>query len=310
MANEEKDVSLEQGDAAAYFDQITGVGPEKDVNDEFEPEKPLDLAEEEIAEAERREAEQDTEIVREGEPAETKPAAQPDQTNADPFADATEAQRQYLEQLKLQQARADNNVRASAGKIAALTKQLNELSKAQQKPVQPGELKLEGKSFEEVERDWPELADYVRSHVREAMKMVSNTVDERLQPIHQGFQQLTAREQQEQIIRERDALAQAHPDFVQINQSLDFENWMTQQPEWVHGLRQSYSAIDNIKLLNLYKAERGLPAASQRPAAPQAPARADLSAHAELPRRGAGAKPQTPPDDPEAYFDFITRPKR
>lgn len=311
MANEEKDVVLNPDDAAAYFDQIAGGSPAKDVADELELERTLDQAGDETTDEVVDEQDDTTPAEDEESTAQAPADAEPQQSqDADPFANATETQRQYIEQLRLQQARAENNVKASAGKIAALTKQLNELSKAQQKPVQPGELKLQGKSFEEVERDWPELADYVRSHVREAMKMVTTSVDERLQPIHQGFQQLTARERQEQISREREALANAHPDFLNINKSLDFENWMAQQPEWVHGLRQSYSAIDNIKLLNLYKAERGLSAASQRPAAPQAPARADLSAHAELPRKGAGSKPQIPTDDPEAYFDFITRPKR
>jgi hypothetical protein len=310
MANEVNNVPTEVEDESAYFDQITGGSPEKDVANEYEPERTLDLADDVDDSVDEQQSQDDAPAAGDSESLKGTADATPPVAETDPFANATETQRQFIERLKLEQARAENNVRASAGKIAALTKQLNEFSRAQQKPVQPGEIKLTGKTFEEVERDWPDVAEFVRAHVREAMTQISTTVDQRLQPIQQSVTQFSAREQREQIALERQALAQAHPDFIQVNTSTDFETWLTQQPDWVHGLRRSYSAVDNIKLLNLYKAERGLPVASQRQATPQAPARADLSAHAELPRKGQGGKPQTAPDDPEAYFNFITRSKR
>lgn len=232
----------------------------------------------------------------------------PDTTDEDddPLAGLDERRRQYFAQLQQENSKLHNDVRANAGRVSALTKKLNELTETQRKQQGDalGELpKLAGKNFEEVERDWPEVAEYVRTMVGEAVKHTRQSIQHDLQPLQQGYESIQQSQHQAQVDYERQRLTEAHGDWHEVVQSLGFNRWLNQQPQGIAQLMSSMSADDNIALLNLYKSSKA------QPATPAKSRKANLAQHAELPRKGAG-QPQSLPDDPAEYFDLITRPKR
>jgi len=237
---------------------------------------------------------------------ETETQASTDDSQDDVFAGLSDAQLERIQSMQHENTKMHGNVRANANRVSALTKKLNEISAAQndeaeQKSVPDKE--LDGKSFQEVEEEWPEVADYVRAQVQQAVKLTQEATRKELDPMRQEFEQMNHDRTTQTTQSELDRLSTLHPDYTSINQSTAFNDWVANKPPSIQGLRGSMSADDNIELLNLYKYERQ-PAAP----APKAARKSDLSEHAELPRKGA-AKPQALPDDPSDLFDLITSNK-
>lgn len=295
----ENDVDLKD-DAYDAFNEITG----SDQDPDFDEPEASDQADDESDDSDNEQDRSDDDT---DEQAPNDPDG--DDGDDDPLAGLDEGKREYFGQLLQENSRLHNDVRANAGRVSALTKKLNELSEAQKKQAGDslGDVpQLAGKNFEEVERDWPEVAEYVRTMVGEAVKHTRHAVQRDLQPLQQGYQSIQNSQYEAQREMERQRLSEVHNDWQNVVQSRPFNQWLSGQPQGVVQLMDSPHADDNIALLNLFKSSTG----RLTPAAPAKPSRkADLSTHAELPRKGAG-QPQSLPDDPAEYFDLITRPRR
>lgn len=230
----------------------------------------------------------------------------------DPWSSLPEFARNEYQQLKQQHQQLEANHRANAGRVSALTKKLNEVQAGLQAREQAGGATansdkglptandLKGKSFAEVEEDFPELAAFVRNKVEEA----TQAFQQQLTPLEEMRQQQAQAQQEVELKNQFDALASVHPDYQQIAQDPTFHQWVATQPTTVQAMAQSTFADDNIVLLNLYKGSRPAPSA---PAAKPKP-KTTLSDHAEIPRKGAGKAAADPDDvDPVDYFNQITR---
>ena len=227
----------------------------------------------------------------------------------DIYAGLTAEQKRYVDDLQHDRTKLQNDVRANAGRVSALNKKLDGLLKeqqqAQQNSGQPQQVELNGKSFQEVEEEWPEVAEFVRAHVNQAVKQVSDGFQRELEPLRAQAEKRDHLDQVNETKSELDLLREHHSDYVEINRSEDFDTWLQAKPASIQSLRGSMLAVDNIELLNLYKLERGAQhtrANQQQPAAAASP-KVDLSEHAELPRQGAG-QVQGLPDDLDALFDL------
>ncbi|MCT8857546.1 hypothetical protein K5M76_09555 [Shewanella xiamenensis] len=229
----------------------------------------------------------------------------------DPWSSAPEALRNEYLTLKQQHQQLEANHRANAGRVSALTKKLNEVTAGLKANEQanganansanglPTADDLKGKSFAEVEEEFPEIAAFVRNQVDAA----TNAFKQQLTPLEEMRQQQAEAQQQAELRNQFDALASVHPDYQQIAVDPKFHQWVASQPSTVQAMAQSEFADDNIVLLNLYKGSRPAPSA---PAA-KPKTKPSLADHAEIPRKGAGkAAADTDDVDPVALFNQIT----
>lgn len=260
-----------------------------------------------------------------GDDKDSEPAAQPEATEnpeTDIWSGASEAQRNAFRNLQHERLKLENDVKANAGRVQGYARKLNEvqaeLEKLRQQQAQPQQqanagqdVQLDGKSLQEVEEEYPEIAQYIRSQTQRVVQQLRQEID----PIKQTTSQLSgsveemSSERQQRVIQsELDRLSAAHPDYVDIRTHQHFHQWLRSKPQSIQSLANSMSADDNIELLNLYKSQTAAqqPRESERPVEP-APAqkKSDLSEHAEIPRKGA-APPQGLPEDPEELFNLIT----
>jgi hypothetical protein len=131
----------------------------------------------------------------------------------------------------------------------------------------------------------PEFAEFKEAFPEEAKAMQAlfgrqaehvNDLQQQLGSVSQGLEKI----QQASFGQERkqglDKLAAAHPDWMQVNPSEDFGNWLQTQPPSIARLSNSNDADECIWILDRYKqdvwAQRQIaePAAPQPPAAPSA----------------------------------------
>ncbi|MEJ6520326.1 hypothetical protein PQI64_11275 [Shewanella bicestrii] len=280
-------------DAISLFNEIT-----QDSNDSGDEVDELDQ-------------EQDTE-AKEQPDAKGTDAGEGQAATDDPWASAPEPLRNEYLSLKQQHQQLEANHRANAGRVSALTKKLNEVTAGLKANEQangananstnglPTADDLKGKSFAEVEEEFPEIAAFVRNQVDAA----KNAFKQQLTPFEEMRQQQEQAQQQAELKNQFDALASVHPDYQQIAVDPNFHQWVASQPSAVQAMAQSTFADDNIVLLNLFKAQR--PAPSTPAAKPKS--KTSLADHAEIPRKGAGKAAADPDDvDPVDYFNQITR---
>lgn len=282
-------------DAISLFNELT-----KDSDKDSDSEKVDELDQERDTEAKDQQDEQGAD------------AGEGQAATDDPWSSLPEFARNEYQTLKQQHQQLEANHRANAGRVSALTKKLNEVQAGLQAREQangvtansdkglPTADDLKGKSFAEVEEDFPELAAFVRNQVEEA----TQAFNQQLTPLNE------LRHQQEQAQREVElqsqfqALATVHPDYMQISQDPTFHQWVATQPTSVQAMAQSDYADDNIALLNLFKGSRPAPSALAAKPKPKT----TLSDHAEIPRKGAGKAAAVTDDvDPVDYFNQITR---
>lgn len=282
-------------DAISLFNELT-----KDSDKDSASDKVDELDQERDTEAKYQQDEQGTD------------AGEGQAATDDPWSSAPEPLRNDYQTLKQRYQQLEANHRANSGRVSALTKKLNEVTAGLKANEQangadansdkglPTADDLKGKSFAEVEEDFPELAAFVRNQVEAA----TQAFQQQLTPLEEMRQQKAQEQHQAELQNQFQALATVHPDYLQISQDPTFHQWVATQPTSVQAMAQSDYADDNIALLNLYKGSRQAPSA---PAAKPKP-KTTLSDHAEIPRKGAGKAAADPDDvDPVDYFNQITR---
>lgn len=322
----EKDLAQEELDADTIFNQAVSGTPLTEADDTSTPDKDsktdaddeADSPDEQEENLDQADDEDEQEQDEQSEQEDDQTPADNEDSQDDIFAGLTEAQLTHIQNMQNENIRMQNNVRANSERVSALNRKLKELTEQQSQTGQSeGEgkqddvsdsLKLKGKNFQEVEEEWPEVANYVRAQVEQAVTMTQQAMRKELDPLRQQYDALEHERQVSSTQTEIERLSSAHPDFAQVNSSPEFSSWLTNKPVSIQNLYGSMSADDNIELLNLYKFEKGL----AKPAAPQVKpqgSKRDLSEHAELPRKGT-LRPQAMPVDSEELFDTIVANKQ
>jgi len=239
-----------------------------------------------------------------------KPASKSSSADEDPWAAAPEHLRTQYQQLQQSHQQLEQNHRANSGRVSALTKKLSEVQAglkrnetenggdANSKHGLPTADDLKGKDFSEVEAEWPEIANLIRSEVQRA----TNTFEEKLKPVRELEQREAQKQEQEFIQSQFQRLERVHPDYLQIASSPQLTQWLATQPPSVREMAKSDLADDNIALLTLFKTQH-----PQKPAAQGQKGKGSLSDYAEIPRKGAGKAHGDSDDvDPIALFNQIT----
>lgn len=241
-------------------------------------------------------------------------ADEDESSNEDPWAKAPESLRSEYMNLRQSHDKLSNEHRANSGRVAALNRELNSLrqqmeaheksnGKSGKESDIPTAGDLKGKSFKQIEEEWPEIASYLQHMVQKA----NDTVEQKLAPVEQWKQQTEQERYQQQRQAEIERLAQVHPDFQSVGADPAFRNWLQTQPPGVQAMGNSELADDNITLLNLYKSATG--AERQSATAKPAARKKSLSDHAEIPRKGAGRAKAGLSDDPVQLFNQLVNKK-
>lgn len=233
------------------------------------------------------------------------------QADEDPWAVAPEPLRNQFMQLQQNYQKLESDHRANAGRVAALNRKTQELQellaknekanggKANEQSGVPTAEDLEGKSFAEVEAEWPDVAKFIRQQ----MSTVQQHVEQSLGPMKELLSERQEQQQIQFIQTELSRLAQAHPDYEQVSADPAFSQWIQHQAPAVQQMYGSQLADDNIALLTLYKSVTGK-AVQAKPAAPKK----QLSDHAEIPRKGGGRAAVDPNSvDPVELFNLIAK---
>lgn len=275
--NETRNIDGNEDEAVSLFNQLT--------------EKSDDSEQDSSPDDEQLHQEQDDAATDEGEGGEQ---ATGDEQEADPWAAVPEHLRQQYQQLQQNHQKLESDHRANAGRVAALNRKAQELQQAlaereqknggEQQAGMPSADDLKGKSFAEVEQEFPEIADFLRHHVEQ----VKSEFKQQLTPLQQHFQQQEEREQElikrqaeeQQKLQEYGRLEQAHPDFRTIVTDPKFADWVKQQPAQLQAIAASNNADDASYVLTQFKRDNGLTKAK--------PAQNKLADHVTIPRKGNG----------------------
>lgn len=233
------------------------------------------------------------------------------QADEDPWATAPEPLRNQFVQLQQNYQKLESDHRANAGRVAALNRKTLELQEllaknekanggaASEQSGVPTAEDLEGKTFAEVEAEWPDVAKFIRSQV----SAVQQQVEQSLGPMKELLSEREEQQQMQFIQTEISRLAQAHPDFEQISGDPAFTQWVSKQPAAIQQMYDSQLAEDNIALLTFYKSVTGKTAAVK-----PVPPKTELSEHAEIPRKGGGRAAVDPNSlDPVTLFNQIAK---
>jgi predicted nucleic acid-binding Zn-ribbon protein len=109
---------------------------------------------------------------------------------------------------------------------------------------------LNGSSWDELLEDMPEVAEAINQRL-------NSVVEDRLSQIEHKISPLTERVQQDAQEAQIAALKSRHPDFQEIANSNEFDNWIADQPDFIQAKRHSNDAADAAYVLDSYKAMTG-----------------------------------------------------
>lgn len=223
------------------------------------------------------------------------PAQQPDAQQAeqqDPWAVVPEPLRNEYKELLSKTQWLEKDHRANALRVQALNRKTEELQQALEAreaaggkqtnaPGTPSAEDLEGKSFAEVEQEFPEIAAFIKAQVTQAL----TPIQQQLAPVQEIVSERAQLAQQAVIQQEYSKLEQMHPDFRVIVSDPALSAWVAQQAPKVQQMYESDSADDAANLLTLFKASTGY----KSPAAPpQAQQTNSLADHVTTERKGSG----------------------
>lgn len=248
------------------------------------------------------------------------PAQQPDaqqDEQQDPWAVVPEPLRNQYQQLQTNHQRLEADHRANAERVQALNRKATELQQAlaakeaaggkqTNAPGTPSAEDLEGKSFEQVEQEFPEIAAFIKAQVARAV----TPIQQQLAPVNEIVSERAQLAQQEVIKQEYSRLEQLHPDFRDIVKDPSLSAWVATQVPKVQQMYDSTSADDAATLLTLFKASTGYRAPAASPQAQQSQQTNSLADHVTTERKGTGtptAVRRTDDNFADAFDLHITR---
>lgn len=254
------------------------------------------------------EPEQDDGDAPQGVPSGDEPKAS-DGDSGDIWASATEAQRSEFERLM-------HSERSQRGRVSALTRQVeqlqNAIQKLEQQPQAPasedgpkgtGDPDADFKQFAE---DYPEIADMFSRSERRYMKQIEE-LSNQVKGVSQAVQPVVRSQHEQTQKAEFDKVLEAHSDAAEIAASQEFHDWAMSSGQAIRLMYDSDYAEDNIKLLYLYKQDRGLQQTREPDTGDSGKSDDRLSAMEGMPssRGGPRARKRSLPDDEDALFEQL-----
>lgn len=206
-----------------------------------------------------------------GTPEGTAPEQTPEQTPAD---EKPAWYHELSEEAKLEFDRKDESINqlqwqytAVHGRLAPvqaqvdrLTRQLSERQPA--RPASPGEqttptastpvTDFESEEFLKFAEEYPDEAKAMKTLFAQQQTHVQR-LEEQVGTLSQGFEQIQSTSNAQQIQQELNALTEAHPDWMQVRNSPQFDTWLQTQPPSVQPMVNSKLASDCSYLLDRYK---------------------------------------------------------
>lgn len=244
------------------------------------------------------------------------PEAQQDEQQ-DPWQAVPEALRDQHMQLQQKYQTLETDHHANAVRVAALNRKTIELQQAiQARENQQGGAKategiptaddLEGKTFEQVEAEWPEVAALIKSQVSSISKQFEQRLEQQLAPVQELISERKSSAEAAEVQQQFTLLAEQHPDFKEIAVDPAFAQWVQTQGTAVQQMYASTSAQDNAALLTLFKASTGRLSQAQ---STERKTPDDLADHAATPRKGSGQPTATRRESASLLdeFDFQIR---
>lgn len=178
--------------------------------------------------------------------------------------------REAVDKLSADRDKALNDYKALHGMTAPLQRGNAELRRqleAQQARIQ--QLEQVGRKQQDVsaakEQALQEFDEWAKQYPEEsrAIMAVVNPLREKVTALEGSLHAARAElgslhedRQQAALAREIGELEKVHPDWRQVHNSPDYQEWLNQQPPGIHGLANSMFAGDTIHLLNIFKGSR------------------------------------------------------
>jgi hypothetical protein len=151
-----------------------------------------------------------------------------------------------------------------------------------------------------LKEDFPEIAAAMEARLSE----VSRQYEGRIAQLEQQVQPIQEQQRQQFLSSQYAALQERHPDYREVAESAEFQQWLSLQPRQVQTMIDSDAAEDASWLLDAYK-RANLTAQQQDAESMQARRQRQLQqARSVSGRSGRGASGQPPADDYEAAFDY------
>jgi len=192
------------------------------------------------------------------------PSSEPEPETDDFWANASEAQKAALEQLERERDSWRHRYQSDSGRVSALQRKVNQYEQLlqQQAPVSQQPVEHDGAGEEdedlaEFKNTYPEIAEVLDKYAERIKAEALNRAHVEFQPVNETLQHLTQAEMARQEERELAALEAAHPDWRDVANSVDFNDYVRDLPAQVAVLAQSENAKDVSYLLQQYKATRG-----------------------------------------------------
>ena len=251
------------------------------------------------------------------------PAQQPDaqqDEQQDPWAVVPEPLRNQYQQLQTNHQRLEADHRANAERVQALNRKATELQQAlaakeaaggkqTNAPGTPSAEDLEGKSFEQVEQEFPEIAAFIKAQVARAV----TPIQQQLAPVNEIVSERAQLAEQAIVAQELSRLEQLHPDWAEVANDPALAKWIMSQPPVVQQMYESTRADDNAVLLTLFKASTGRATApAANPQAQQSQQTNSLADHVTTERKGTGtptAVRRTDDNFADAFDFHVSRTK-
>ena len=226
----------------AAFAELTDENPES-----------KDETTEEVVEETVAETKEETETTAEA------GGSEPENTSdADPAADAETSGAEETVDLGALQSERDNLMqykRSNEGRVSALQRKITELEQqvktaSVQRTSPPENTEVTQEEWAKFEQEYPEIAMAINTRItgmeRALQRDVAGQIGQAVQPLQNAEQE---RYKSNQVA----ALEAAHPGWVDVVRSEEFNGWLQRQPLAVQQLMESEDASEASYLLDTYK---------------------------------------------------------
>ena len=243
----------------------------------LEPEEPEQRADDGEAAPERDASDDEGELLsgesaeREAEPEEAKKREEPEEPEwmKDLTEDAKQAylaQQQELANLRNQYNAVHNRLAPVQQENARLRQQLSNASSSPAQGQNSGAVPVgqsqpqtkfsldDVEEFKEFREAFPDEAKAMEAAFARQAQYVGN-LESQLVQVQQGMQDIQRSSFETKRQTELSRLSEAHPDWMTVRPSEDFNRWLERQPSSISSLANSSSADDCIWILDRYKAD-------------------------------------------------------
>ncbi len=217
-----------------------------------------------------------------------------------------------ITKLKQENQRLQHQFNSVNGRVSAYQRQAEQykqqLEQRQTQQAQAGDNPqgsgMSDEKWEALKKDYPDIAEAMESQlngIRSQYEGELSRIKGEVEPLKQYQQQA---QQELHISSQMQALESQHPDWRDVVQTEDYNQWLQTQPPSVQQLMNSTDAQDNIFLLNTFKATRAPQAPVQNPVISKR--ERQLRQSQTVPSRSTkGGQTDIADDDYEAAFNYF-----